>query len=118
MASEADVLQASGERRDLRRATEIVGKKWHPVVISTLLADGRRGFNDLKGALDGISDKVLSDCLDDLQSVGLVTREVIDDKPVRVEYSLTTAGEDLESVIEDLRAWSREHLSEDLPDRS
>ena len=118
MVSEADVLQASAGRRDLRRATDIIGKKWHPVVISTLLADDRRGFNDLKGTLDGISDKVLSDCLEDLQSVGLVSREVIDDKPVRVEYSLTEAGNDLESVIDDLQAWSREHLSEDLPGRS
>lgn len=118
MVSEADVLGHSAERRDLRRATEIIGKKWHPVVISTLLADDRRGFNDLKETLDGISDKVLSDCLDDLQSVGLVSREVIDDKPVRVEYSLTEAGNDLESVIDDLRAWSREHLSDDLSNRS
>lgn len=114
MTSEAGRGRYVGGRQHLRRATEIIGKKWHPIVISTLLAEDGRGFTDLRDTLDGISDKVLSDCLDDLQSVGLVSREVIDDKPVRVEYSLTAAGADLEPVIVDLREWSREHLSDDL----
>jgi len=102
----------TAERRPLRRATAILGKKWHPVLIQTLLAEGPLGFNDIKTHVDGISDKVLSEALDDLQDAGLVVRDVVDDKPVRVNYSLTPAGEDLESVIEDLFDWSRQHLSE------
>ena len=100
------------ERRPLRRATTILGKKWHPVLIRTLLTEGPLGFNEMKAHVDGISDKVLSDALDDLQSAGLVVREVVDDKPVRVNYSLTPAGEDLEAVIEDLLDWSQTHLVE------
>jgi len=53
---------------------------------------------------------VLSEALDDLQDAGVVVRDVIDDKPVRVNYSLTPAGQDLEPVIEGLLEWSREHL--------
>lgn len=100
------------QRQLLRQATGILGKKWHPILVSTLLRDGPLGFNDLKSNLNGISDKVLSESLDDLQAAGVVARDVIDAKPVRVEYSLTAAGRDLEPVIEDLRAWSREHLAD------
>lgn len=118
MSSEAGGRGQVGTQTHLRRATAVLGKKWHPVVISTLLADDRRGFSDLKGTLDGVSDKVLADCLDDLQTLGLVSREVIDDKPVRVEYSLTAAGAALESVIVDISEWSREHLPDDAAVRS
>ncbi|MBX0322155.1 helix-turn-helix transcriptional regulator [Halomicroarcula sp. F13] len=105
----------TSERRQLRRATAILGKKWHPMLIDTLLVAGPLGFNDLKARVDGISDKVLSEALDDLQESGLVTRDVIDDKPVRVEYSLTTAGADLAPIIDALQSWSRDHLAEGQP---
>jgi DNA-binding HxlR family transcriptional regulator len=98
--------------KQLRRATVILGRKWHPMLIHTLLSEGPLGFNDIKNRVDGISDKVLSEALDDLQDAGLVVRDVVEDKPVRVNYSLTPAGRDLEPVIEALLAWSREHLTE------
>jgi len=104
-------IRATGRHR-LRRATAILGRKWNPVLIRTLLAEGPLGFNDIKTRIDGISDKVLSESLDDLQEAGLVVRDVVEDKPVRVHYSLTTAGRDLEPVIDDLLAWSREHLGD------
>ena len=96
----------------LHRATAILGKKWHPLLLYTLLTEGPLGFNDMKSRVDGISDKVLSEALDDLQEAGLVVRDVVDDKPVRVNYSLTPAGRDLEPIIEGLLEWSREHLTE------
>lgn len=103
-------VHARGKR--LRRATAILGKKWHPVLLHALLTEGPLGFNDMKSRIDGISDKVLSDSLDDLQDAGLVVRDVVEDKPVRVNYSLTPAGRDLEPVIEGILQWSREHLAE------
>jgi DNA-binding HxlR family transcriptional regulator len=111
-------MDGEGETRDsylrdrdgIRQAMTILGRKWHPLLITTLLIDGPLGFNELKTRLDGISDKVLSECLDELEERGLVARDVIEAKPVRVEYSLTAAGEELEPVIDDLREWSREHL--------
>ncbi|MDS0280874.1 winged helix-turn-helix transcriptional regulator [Haloarcula onubensis] len=104
-------LYARGE--SLQRATAILGKKWHPLLLYTLLTEGPQGFNDMKSRVDGISDKVLSDALEDLQDAGLVVRDVVEDKPVRVNYSLTAAGEDLEPIIEGLLEWSHEHLGED-----
>jgi len=90
----------------------IIGKKWHPVIIHRLLENGPLGFNALKEEVDGISSKVLSDSLDDLEEVGLVDREIVSEKPFRVEYSLTDLGTSLESVIVEMRDWGLEHLAQ------
>ncbi|WP_134669593.1 winged helix-turn-helix transcriptional regulator [Halorussus marinus] len=89
----------------------ILGKKWHPVVIHRLLDGGPMGFNELKDDVDGVSSKVLSDSLDDLESKGLVDREIVSEKPVRVSYSLTDRGESLRPVISAMAEWGAEHLA-------
>jgi len=88
----------------------LIGKKWHPVIVDRLLAEGPLGFNALKTEVDGVSSKVLSDSLDDLEEKRLVDREIVSEKPFRVEYSLTDRGADLEPVIEGMRDWGMEHL--------
>ena len=88
----------------------LIGKKWHPVIVQRLLDDGPSGFNELKEDVDGISSKVLSDSLDDLQEKRLVDREIVSEKPFRVEYSLTEHGDSLEPVIVAMRDWGLEHL--------
>jgi len=98
-------------RQPIALTAAIVGKKWHPAIISKLLSSGPLGFNELKGRLDGISDKVQSESLDDLEERGIVERTVIDDKPVRVEYSLTPLGEQLELVITAMEQWGERYLS-------
>jgi len=90
----------------------LIGKKWHPVIVHRLLNNGELGFNELKRDVDGISSKVLSDSLEDLEEKGLVSREVISEKPVRVKYSLTVHGESLEPVITAMRDWGQENLAE------
>jgi DNA-binding HxlR family transcriptional regulator len=94
----------------------LIGKKWHPVIVDRLLKNGPLGFNALKEAVDGISSKVLSDSLDDLEETGIVTREVISEKPFRVEYALTERGEELAPVIQSMREWGQDHLVP-APDR-
>jgi DNA-binding HxlR family transcriptional regulator len=88
----------------------LIGKKWHPVIVDRLLTQGPLGFNALKDAVDGISSKVLSDSLDDLEEAGIVTRSVVSEKPFRVEYALTERGEELGPVIEAMRDWGQDHL--------
>lgn len=90
--------------------TTLIGKKWHPVIIHRLLEHGGLGFNALKDEVDGISSKVLSDSLDDLEQKCLVNREIVNEKPVRVEYSLTEIGESLEPIIVEMRNWGMEYL--------
>lgn len=88
----------------------LIGKKWHPVIIHRLLVHGPSGFSELQQCVDGVSSKVLSESLDDLEEKGLVDRDVIEEKPVRVRYSLTDAGESLETVVMALAEWGDEHL--------
>lgn len=92
----------------------LIGKKWHPVIIHRLLEHGPSGFNELKENVDGISSKVLSDSLEDLGEKQLVHREIVSEKPVRVQYSLTDHGKSLEPVIESMRDWGLEYLT--VPD--
>jgi len=88
----------------------LIGKKWHPVIVHRLLEGGPLGFNALKEEVDGISSKVLSDSLSDLEEANLVDREIVSEKPFRVEYSLTERGSDLRPVIEAMREWGTTHL--------
>lgn len=92
----------------------LIGKKWHPVIVHRLLEHGPSGFNELKENVDGISSKVLSDSLEDLGEKQLVHREIVSEKPVRVQYSLTDHGKSLEPVIESMRDWGLEYLT--VPD--
>ncbi|MBZ6496608.1 MULTISPECIES: winged helix-turn-helix transcriptional regulator [Natrinema] len=89
----------------------LIGKKWHTVVVHRLLDNGPLGFNALQEEIGGISSKVLSDVLDDLEEKQLVDREIVNEKPVRVEYSLTELGESLEPVIDAMQTWGKQHLA-------
>jgi DNA-binding HxlR family transcriptional regulator len=74
-----------------------------------LEADSLR-FNELLETVDGITNKVLSESLDDLEDKDLVDRTVVSEKPVRVEYALTDRGRSLRPVIEALEQWGSAHL--------
>ncbi|WP_262180971.1 winged helix-turn-helix transcriptional regulator [Haloarcula laminariae] len=110
-ASEPLAVWCAGEEWcPITTTAAIIGKKWHPVIVHRLLENGPSGFNELKENVDGISSKVLSDSLEDLQEHGLVDREVVSEQPFRVQYSLTERGASLESVIGEMAAWGKEYL--------
>ncbi|WP_158058047.1 winged helix-turn-helix transcriptional regulator [Halorussus halophilus] len=106
-----EVWCAGKEWCPITSTATVIGKKWHPVVIHRLLEHGPMGFNELKEDVDGISSKVLSDSLEDLEDKSLVNREIISEKPVRVSYSLTERGESLQTVIYEMAKWGAEHLA-------
>lgn len=89
---------------------QIIGRKWHTIIIHRLLRRGPQGFSDLLHAIEGLSTKVLSESLDDLMANGILSRTVVNDQPVRVEYDLTQAGRDFGPVIDAMEAWGRRHL--------
>lgn len=107
-----EVWCAGEEWCPVTTTSSLIGKKWHPVIIHRLLEHGPSGFNELKEHVDGISSKVLSDSLDDLGEKQLVEREIISEKPFRVQYSLSAHGRSLEPVISAMRDWGLEHLME------
>lgn len=89
---------------------EVIGNKWHPVIIHRLLNDGPLRFNELSEEVGPITNKVLSNSLKDLQGKDIVERTIVNEQPVAVEYALTERGESLDTVIQALETWGTTHL--------
>jgi DNA-binding HxlR family transcriptional regulator len=92
----------------VREVLDRVGDKWS-VLIVTLLGDGPMRFNELKRAVEGISQRMLTLTLRGLERDGLVTRTVFPEIPPRVEYTLTRLGKSLLRPISALSAWAGAH---------
>ncbi|MGC5563033.1 winged helix-turn-helix transcriptional regulator [Streptomyces sp. FR-108] len=96
----------------LRAATELFAHTWDAVVLAALRSGPRRR-RDLRAAIGGISDKVLTDTVRRLLANGLVNRQVHAEAPPRVEYALTKLGRSLvEGPMEALGRWVDEHGDE------
>lgn len=91
-------------------ALELLSKKWHPIVVVVLQHHGPLGFSDLLDAIPDVSGKVLSESLETLQDAGLIRRRVVSESPLRVEYSLSDPGTDMELVFDALAEWGHRHL--------
>jgi DNA-binding HxlR family transcriptional regulator len=93
----------------LTRAFGFLGKRWNGVLLGTLAA-GPLGFAELRRAVTGISDSMLSERLVELAGAGLLEREVEPGPPVSVSYRLTDAGAALLPALEALTTWAEENL--------
>lgn len=91
------------------RAVELVGRRWTGAVIRVLLRGPRR-FNELLAAIPGISDRLLTERLRELENEGLITREVQSGSPVRVVYELTCAGRELQAALDALGSWAEKWI--------
>ena len=91
------------------KAVETVGRRWTGTVIRLLLGGSRR-FNELSGAIPGISGRLLAERLRELEREGLLTRAVEAGPPVRVTYALTRKGRDLDGAIGAISAWAERWL--------
>lgn len=96
----------------LRAATDLFTHTWDPVVLAALRGGPRRR-RELRTAIGGISDKVLTDSLRRLLAAGLVERHAHAEAPPRVEYALTSLGQSLiEGPMTVLGRWAIEHADE------
>lgn len=89
---------------------EIIGRRWTGAIVRALLAGSVR-FSQVRTTIPGISDRLLSQRLKELEFEGLVHRQVLDSTPVRIEYHLTPKGEALASVVEAASAWAQEWMT-------
>jgi DNA-binding HxlR family transcriptional regulator len=96
-----------------RQILDRIGDKW-AVLILLLLRDEPLRFNQLRRAIDGISQKMLSQVLKSLERDGLVKRRAIATVPVTVEYSITPLGLTLAAVVDHVRDWAEQHLKDVL----
>ena len=89
------------------KAMQVLGKKWTCLILRCLLAEPRR-FTVISGYVDGLSDRLLSQRLQELEDEGIVKRQVFDSRPVVVEYSLTPKGQAFRKVAEAIQEWADE----------
>jgi DNA-binding HxlR family transcriptional regulator len=94
------------------RASELIGRRWTGAIIFCLLQSKCR-FATLRDAIPEITDRMLSDRLQELEQEGIVQRTVIPDMPVRVEYALTRKGRALGTAVDAIAEWARKWTEPD-----
>jgi DNA-binding HxlR family transcriptional regulator len=94
------------------RAIELIGRRWSGAIIRALFTGVTR-FSDLVSAIPGLSDRMLSERLKELEAEGIVVREVFPDVPVRIEYRLTRKGDALGAAMAAVSNWAETWLAGD-----
>ncbi|GCE48127.1 HxlR family transcriptional regulator [Thermosporothrix hazakensis] len=96
-------------------AIQVLGKRWTGLLLNVLMKGPKR-FGELTALVDGLSDRVLSDRLRELEAEGIVKRVVYPQIPVRIEYQLTEKGQALKPVVEAIEQWAQDWVTID-PER-
>jgi DNA-binding HxlR family transcriptional regulator len=89
------------------QAIELVGRRWTGAIIFVLLRTRCR-FATLRDAIPEITDRMLSERLQELEEQGVILRTVVPETPVRVEYELTKKGQALAGVVDAVAAWAHD----------
>ncbi|HEV7595981.1 MAG TPA: helix-turn-helix domain-containing protein [Gemmatimonadaceae bacterium] len=92
------------------QAVELIGGRWTGAIIQTLL-QGKTRYALIKAAIPDITDRMLSERLRFLESEELVTRRVVPESPIRVEYELTQKGSSLQSSLREIGTWAERWIS-------
>ena len=88
---------------------DLIGGRWKVLALWRLL-DGPKRFTELRRLMPGITQKMLTQQLRQLEAAGLVRREVYPQVPPKVEYSLTPTGDELRSLLSTLADWAKKHM--------
>jgi DNA-binding HxlR family transcriptional regulator len=105
-ATEVQVEVKAAVCPHFHRAIELIGKRWTGAIVCALTERSMR-YAELGKAVPGLSDRLLSQRLRELEEEGLVERAVESGTPVRVTYSLTEAGMELDPALQELKAWAK-----------
>ena len=90
---------------DFHRAVELIGRRWTGAILRAMLTGVSR-FSELAETIPGLSPRMLSERLKELEAERIVVRSVMPTVPVRIEYQLTEKGQSLSSVIEAVAGWA------------
>ena len=90
-------------------ASELIGRRWNGAIIFMLLKQTCR-FAALRAGIPGITDRMLSERLQELEQEGVVERTVLPETPVRVEYSLTKKGKALAEAVDSIATWAEKYI--------
>lgn len=89
----------------------VIGGRWKSVIIFHLLHDDVMRFGELKKAINGITQRMLTNQLRELEADKVIKRKVYAEVPPKVEYSLTDYGRTLEPIMLAMRNWGAEHMN-------
>jgi len=93
----------------IARTLEVIGERWTLLLLRDLLLQGPRRFQDFQSSLAGVPPNTLSTRLKELEANGIVRRTLYNERPPRLEYSLTDKGRSLGPVVSAMRAWGTKH---------
>lgn len=88
-----------------QRAVDLLARRWTPLIIRMLLPRPRR-FSELRTSIPGLSDRLLSERLKEMEEEGIVLRHVDTDTPIRIHYTLTDKGRDMEQIVQEIQSWA------------
>jgi DNA-binding HxlR family transcriptional regulator len=88
---------------------QLIGKKWIGLIIHSLLEEPKR-FSEIHAYIPDLSKRVLNERIKELEESGIILRNVIADRPVRIEYSLTRKGNELGKALKAVESWAEKWL--------
>ena len=95
--------------RAVQDSMDVLNGKWKIAIISSICCYGKRRFSDILNDVEGISNRMLSKELKELEINQLVKRTVLDTQPITVQYELTEHGDTLQTIIGNLTDWGNVH---------
>ncbi len=108
---ESQVVNTERATCPVERTLEVIGGRWKVLILRELFLGVKR-FGQLHRALHGITQKMLTQQLREMEEDGIIHREVYLQVPPKVEYSLTPLGESLKPIIDSMHLWGVRHLDE------
>jgi DNA-binding HxlR family transcriptional regulator len=109
MADNTCLIGHKKEIMAVHDAMDVLNGKWKISIISSICYYNERRFSDILNDVNGISNKMLSKELKELELNKLIKRTVLDTQPVTVKYNLTEYGKTLQTIINNLSDWGMEH---------
>ncbi len=94
----------------IEHTVNLIGHKWKVLIIRNLMNNGTQRFSELSKGIHGISQKMLTQQLRQLETDGIIDRKVYPEVPPKVEYSLTELGNSLKPILEAMNLWGTEHM--------
>jgi DNA-binding HxlR family transcriptional regulator len=100
----------------IEHTVDLIGHKWKVLILRNLMNNGIQRFNELNKGIEGISQKMLTQQLRQMETDGLIRRKIYPEVPPKVEYSLTELGQTLKPVLDAMSHWGTEHINSGILD--
>lgn len=104
-----DLVEMKPELCRVEDALGVLVGKWKPIILLTLLQEGTKRFSDLKRSVPGITQKMLTKQLRELEEEDIISRKVYPQVPPKVEYAITEYGKGLEPILVAMHEWGTAH---------